>query len=77
MYHLQKIITNWNKKNTQNYDGVKPPLNNLTKPQVSPSEDAWYPYPVYQINVREPYRVQHLTNPYGSLQTKLGTNLGS
>lgn len=34
-------------------------------------------YPTYQINSRDPYRVQYMINGYGGHQSGLGTNIGS
>jgi len=70
-----------------NVIGIKPP-----NPQFQPSNNISYiqqqtmlpsisqngQYPVGLIQSRrEPYAIEHLYNPYGTLSTKLGTNLGT
>jgi hypothetical protein len=58
----------------QTYDGVNPP-----NPYVIPNQ-KFGPITkndIIRINSRDPYAVEHLNNGYGTLQTKLGTNLGT
>lgn len=76
-----KFITSWNPNyNTQ---GVRPPYTNLS--EIKSAQNVFSindtqipsPYTLYQIqSYREPYRTELLINPYGQIQTKVGTNLG-
>lgn len=77
----QKIVYAWNKN--YNSQGVKPPFTNVVP---IGTESASYtlnhqkisnPYTIYQeLSFRDPYRTQLLINPYGQVQTRVGTNLG-
>jgi hypothetical protein len=43
---------------------------------ASPDQVGSYPIGVIQSN-RSPFAVEHLYNPYGTLSSRLGTNLGA
>ena len=67
-----KIQIKWN-KNFTNYDGVKPPNPTVITGSTNPGNNG---YPLFQIEAREPYKVQYLRNQYGGLNTRMGTELG-
>ena len=76
---IQKVEINWNRNSKDiNYNGVKPPdphLNFKTPPNFGKNKETKFPVMnLYQIQQREPYRVQYLYNKYGGLQSKLGCN---
>lgn len=77
MNKLNKIMSHWDLKSYEQKPlGVRPPPHPLYKLNLQRSDDPWDMYPIYQINVRDPYRVQHRMTPYGTLNTRVGTNLG-
>jgi hypothetical protein len=53
-----------------------PPYVQVSTVLPSPYENIAFPVGTIQSN-REPYSILHMYNSYGSLNTKLGTNLGS
>ena len=71
---LTKINNQWAQKSL-NYDGVKPPTPNIL-PATTNKKNEKSLFDVYQIESRDPYRVQYLINGYGGHQSGLGTNLG-
>lgn len=70
---LNKIDIEWNKK-AKNYNGVKPPDPNVIVNTNLQKPKEW---DIFQIDAREPYKVQYLKNKYGGLSTRFGTNLGN
>ena len=67
---INKTLINWN-RNSKNFTSVSPPII-VEKSEFKPNE-----FNAYEIKLRTPYKVQHLVNKYGSLSSRLGTNLGS
>ena len=50
--------------------------NNTNIPLIN-QNDRFCPYLITIMNKREPFAQQELITPYGNLETRLGTQLGS
>jgi len=70
-----------------NFQGINPPSEKFVKSEniqglsqqtqlAGPGKTNSYPVGLIQSK-RQPFAVQHLTNEYGSLSSRLGTNIGS
>lgn len=72
---VSNVDSQWNTKESINYDGVKPPLKQLKITNVDNKNKNPLGV-VFQIDsARQPYKVQYMFNKYGGLNSKLGTNL--
>ena len=67
-----KIPIAWNSNAELNYNGVKPPDKSMVVNKPTSSKG----YPLFQIQQRDPYKVQYMVNEYGSLNSRVGTELG-
>lgn len=75
------LVNNLNSKfaNPGPANGVRPPAPSVISSDTYSylSESAAPNYFLITISAREPYASEFLVTKYGSLQTRLGTNLGS
>jgi len=79
--NVNSVNSEWN-QNNQSMDGVRPPVPQLSnfegKYSSLPQPEPQLKYNLVKISSsRDPYAVQYLVNGYGSMSTRLGTNMGS
>lgn len=73
---VQQNKTIWN-LDAKSLNGTTPPPNKVLPINMSLQKNPEHQYVVPQISsLREPYYVQYMTNGYGALQTRLGTQMG-